>query len=85
MVERHRLHLRRDLRAEAAVLHGLMCDHQAVGLLNRAHDRLEVERHERARVDHLGLDALGGQSLSRAHRLGHEPRQRDDGHVAALA
>ena len=46
-------------------------------------DRLEVEWDERPRVDHLDLDAFGGELLCGRERLGHEPRQRDDRHVAA--
>ena len=47
---------------------------------------VEVERDERARVDHLDLDAvLGGEPLGRRERVVDEPRERDDRDVAALA
>ena len=40
---------------------------------------------ERARVDHLGLDALGGERLGGGERLADRPAGGDDRHVAALA
>ena len=38
-------------------------DHRATGLANRSFDRLEVQRHQRAQVDHLGLDPFLCQRL----------------------
>ena len=46
----------------------LVDEHEVAGLLDRLEDRVEVERRERARVDHLGLDALAGQLLGRGER-----------------
>ena len=44
---------------------------------------VEVERHERARVDHLDLDPLGGELVGGRERLVDEARERDHRHVAA--
>ena len=63
----------------------LVDEHQPAGLVDRLEDRLRVERRERARVDHLGLDALRGQLLGRAERTVDRPAGGDDRHVAALA
>ena len=42
--------------------------------------------HERARIDHLGLDAvLGREAIGGLQRVVHEARERDDRDVAALA
>src|SRR3954471_14789142 len=51
------LDARGELRAEAAETRGLVRDHAAAGLLDRAADRLEIERRDRAHVDDLGIDA----------------------------
>ena len=63
----------------------LVDEHEAAGLVDRLEDRLRVERRERARVDHLGLDALRGEPLGRAERAVDRPARGDDRHVAALA
>src|SRR6188768_980759 len=49
---------RREVRAHAAVGPALLDDHDPVGLLDRLEDRVEVERPQRARVDHLGVDVV---------------------------
>jgi inner membrane transporter RhtA len=72
LVERGRLHLGRDLGAEAAVCDGLVGDHQPVRSRERLDDRLQVERDERARVDHLDLDALGGELVGGRQRVVNE-------------
>jgi hypothetical protein len=47
----------------------LLDDHAPVGLAHRVEDRVEVERAQRARVDHLGLDlVLLGEDLGRLLR-----------------
>ena len=56
-------HLRADLRADRAHRPGLLHGDQAVGLLAPRRDGLEVERAQRAQVDHLRLDAFPGQLL----------------------
>ena len=48
-------------------------------------DRLDVERHDGAQVDHLGLDPLGRQRLGRLERPRHHLAGRDDGDVASPA
>src|SRR3712207_8619726 len=51
----------------------LLDDHRAVGLPDRLDDRVEVERAQRPRVDHLGLhlvlpgERLGGLLGDRGH------------------
>src|SRR5262245_60136982 len=85
LVERHLLHLCRDLGAEAAVKHGLVRDHEPVRAGDGGGDRLQVERDERARVDHLDVDPLGRELVGRGERLVHEPGEGDDGDVAARA
>ena len=57
-VERRLGHGRGDLAAEAAELPALVHHHEAVGALDRFDDRGEVERPQRARIDHLDADAL---------------------------
>ena len=49
---------RGELAGPAAGEVVLLDDHQPAGLLHRLQDQLLVERHEGARVDHLGVDAL---------------------------
>ena len=53
--------------------------------LHRRDDGFEVERAQRAQVDHLGLDAFLGQLLGGLQRIDHAARERDDGDVAAGA
>ena len=85
-VEGRGAHLGGDLGAEAAVLDGLVRDHEAARALDGRDDRVQVERDERARVDHLGLDAvLGREAIGGRERVVHQPRERDDRDVAALA
>ena len=45
--------LRGDLGAHPAGLEVLVDDQQSPGLVDRLEDRLDVERRDRARVDHL--------------------------------
>src|SRR3954471_13633311 len=49
---------RREVRAHASVRPALLDDHRAVGLLDRLQDRVEVERAQGARIDHLGADVV---------------------------
>src|SRR6476469_2540364 len=58
MIETALLNLRDQLPAETGRARRLMDDDAAAGLLHRLLDRVEVERDERAEVDHLGVDAL---------------------------
>ena len=68
VVERLLLDLRRHLGAEAAEAHRLVGDDDPVGLAHRLDDRVDVERRQRAQVDHLGVDAVGGQLLGGGER-----------------
>ncbi len=77
-VERFGLQLRGELGAEPADADRLVRDDRAARAPDRLGERLEVERQQRARVDHLGLDPLGGQPLGRGQRLADHPRERDD-------
>src|SRR5207248_7857169 len=52
MVEGGRLHLRRDLGAEAAVLDRFVRDHEPPRASHRLDDRPEVERDERRSEEH---------------------------------
>ena len=55
---------------------------RAIRLLHRFDDRVEVERPQRARIDHLRVDlVLGGERLGRL--LGGDGHSRDahDGHI----
>ena len=47
-----------------------------VRLLHRADDRLEVDRPQRAQVDHLGRDALLGEEVGRLERSRGRPSSR---------
>ena len=67
LVEHGGLNLRGQLGAEAAVRHGLVRDDQSVRLRDGLDDRLEVERDERPRIDHLDLDAFS-RELARPTR-----------------
>jgi hypothetical protein len=57
MIEAVLLHQRRQLGAEAAGARRLVHDHAAPGLLDRRDDGLDVERQQRAQIDHFGVDA----------------------------
>ena len=46
--------------------------------------RVLVEGHERPQIDHLGLDAVGGQQLRRGQRLVDHGRPRHDRDVGSL-
>ena len=46
-------------------------------------DRVGVERAQRAQVDHLGVDAVGGQHLGGVERLGQRAAVGDEGDVVA--
>ena len=74
-----------DPGAEAAVRPVFLDDHGPVGLDDRVQERVEVERPDGAEVDHLGVDALGGELLGGGQ--GHLERSRvgDQGHVLARA
>src|SRR5436190_4747482 len=83
LVEGRLLHLGRDLGAESTVPHCLVRDHEPVRAGDGADDRLQVERDERARVDHLHLDSFGGEFVRGCEGLVQEPRPGHDGDVAA--
>ena len=74
-----------DLAADAAHRPGFVDHQQAVRLPDAGDDRLDVERHDRARIDDLGLDALRGERLRRFERALHHLAGRDDGDVGAGA
>ena len=65
VVERLLLDQCREVRADAAVRPALLDDHRAVRLPHGLEDRVEVERAQRARVDHLGLDLVLGLERAR--------------------
>src|SRR5581483_4578587 len=56
LVESGPLHLRRDLRSEPALLDGFVGDDETMRARDGLDDGVEIQRDERARVDHLGLD-----------------------------
>ena len=77
---------RHDLRAPAAQPRIFLDAEAAMRLGDRAEDGLGVERHERAHVDHLAVDAvLGGELLGRRKRARHHQGERNDGGVLAGA
>ena len=84
-VEGELVHRLADLGADAAHRPALVDDQQAVGLAHALGDRLDVERHDRAQVDHLALDALGRERLGRFERAVHHLAGGDDGDVACPA
>ena len=57
-----------DLSAEAALLHSLVDDAQAVGLLHAVENGLLIPGGQGDQVDDLGLDAVLGQQGPRAPR-----------------
>src|SRR5687768_5810834 len=74
VVERDLLDLGRDLGPETREAHGLVDDDGAVGAPGRLDDRVDVERLQRARIDHLDADPLAGQPVGGGERLvGHPP------------
>src|SRR5262249_14007697 len=84
-VERLLLQHGHDLGAEAHPRHGLVGDDGAVRLLHRLHERLRIERLQRARVDDLDRDPVRLRRLRGLQRAVHERPRRDHGHVGALA
>src|SRR3546814_2425226 len=64
------------LRAEAAGPRRLMDDDAAPRFLNRAGDRTQVQRDERAKVDHFGIDTGA---------LGRGPSDMDHGSISENA
>ena len=75
---------RRDVCTHPAMRPALFDDDDAVGLANRVQDRVEVERAQGSRVDHLGLDVvLAGELLGGV--LGHlrHLQDSDDRHVGS--
>ena len=58
MIEAPLLHGGAQLGAEARRERRLVDDDAAAGLHHRRDDRVDVERHQRAQVDDLGIDAL---------------------------
>src|SRR5579862_1578460 len=56
MVETVLLHDCREFPAEACSTRRLMYDHTTAGLHYRLNDRVGIERHQRADVDHFRID-----------------------------
>src|SRR5690242_5916001 len=56
---------RRELGTVPAGAGGLMDDHAASGLGDRGHDRVDVDRDQRAKVDDLGVHAALGHGCHR--------------------
>ena len=72
-----------DLGPDSQALHALVDAHQSRGLLHAVADRADVERAQRAQIDHFGVHAALGERrrrLQRAHR--HQPGG-DDRQVGA--
>ena len=65
LVEGRRLHLGRDLGPEAALRDGRVHDDEPVRAPHGLDDRLEVQRYERARIDHLGVDPSSARPAPR--------------------
>ena len=74
-----------DLVDVAADEDGLRGHDAAAGLAHGREHGLHVERHERAQVDDVALDALAGQRLGGRERVEHGRTPGHDGGVAALA
>ena len=80
-----RLELGGELGPEAAAADRLVGDDRTPGAPDRGHDRVDVERHQRARVDDLGFDPFGRETLGRRARLADHPRERDDRQITTGA
>jgi hypothetical protein len=78
-------HLSPDLGADAARRVGLVDDQQPTGLVDRGQDRVDVERRERARVDHLDLEAVLRQRVGGLERLRDHAADRDDARDRAVS
>src|SRR5581483_3309649 len=78
-VEEALLDLRRHLRAEAAEGPRLVADDRPARLGHGPGDRLEVERHDGAKVDKLGVDAFLGEDFAGFRRVHRLHRIGDDG------
>src|SRR4051812_32814845 len=75
---------RDDLRAPSTEPRILFYGEQTMGFGDGTEDRLRVERHQRAHVDNLGVDAMFRfQRLGRLQRARHHQRQRQNGGVLA--
>ncbi len=74
----------RDFRGHAGKGGALVDDDQPIGLDDRLHDRLDVERLDGARVDHFRLVALLFERLRGVHRDVVALAVRHDRHVVAL-
>lgn len=83
VVERLLLDDRGDVGGNAATAHRFLHDDGAVGLGHRFEDRFLVERHQRARVDNLGLDAGLSEFVRRLQRARDHVRPGDEGDVLA--
>ena len=62
----------------------LLDDHQPASLVHRFQDQLLIQRHQRARVDDFGLDALLGQHLGGRQSPIHGQQLTDDSHIPTL-
>ena len=78
-------HQGRDLAAKPASARRLVHDHAASGLGDGIQDGILVIRLERGEIDHLGIDALGGQLIGRRERILDHGAPADEGHIAAFA
>ena len=73
-----------NLRAPPAQTWVLLHGKQAVRFADGTQDRLRVERHQRAHVDNLGVDAVFRfQPLGRFERAGHHQGERQDRGILA--
>ena len=72
LVEGELVHRLAELGADAAHGVAFVDDEQAVRLADARHDRVDVERHDGAQVDHLALDSLAGETLGRLERAVNE-------------
>ena len=81
-VEAALLHPGGDLRADPAEALRLLDHHAPAGTPHRRHDRLVVERHDGAQVDHLDVPALVLRRLGRLEGDGHAGAVRHQRDVA---